>query len=448
MARSQLAKKDDYMEASVLPWLSCLAFAAIITAFLLGYLQQRNSLLAWVLLGYFGACLVFIAVRWYCRLDLAVYDVEKYQTWGAQIAALLRVDFWGNLPNLWMPFAAYTFPLGLLYAVFGISEPLGQLLSTVFGLGVILNLHRLATLWFDRRTADHTALFAALYPYGWVLGGTLNRDMLIAFCITLLFRALSELQNQERKGSRLGFGVIVFGSLLYMTLLRPPLFILGALAVFIFWVISPQATPRRRPLWRTVRVMALGLVMFLSVASFFMVDKYYAPRTNLEQGITGFSDVDRMNRRLEISENAESAYLKGVRYSSYLEVLTAMPVATGYFLFSPLPWQVSSPKQVLGILDSTWLILVSLYFLKGIKPLYHRHRKLTWALLTFLVMGITTSSVLQANAGSAMRHRTMFTFLMFPVAVHGMTRRRASRSAFRAGNRLVELRRPPAGRCD
>jgi len=434
------------MEVSVLPWLSCLAFAAIITAFLLRYLQQQDTLLAWVLLGYFFACLVFIAVRWYCRLDLAVYDVEKYQTWGAHLAALLRTDFWGNLPRVWTPFAAYTLPLGLLYAVFGPSEPLGQLLNTVLGLGVILNLHRLAALWFNRRTADHTALFAALYPYGWVLGGTLNRDMMVVFCLTLLFRSLTELQNQARVGPRPGLLVIALGSLGYMTLLRPPLFILGALAVFVFLVVGPQAPPRRRWLFRTVRLMVFGLVLVLGTTGLFVAGKYYTPRLDLEQGVTEFSQVDHMNRRLRISENAGSAYLTGVTYSSYRDVAQAMPVATCYFLFSPFPWQVSSPKQALGILDSTWLILVAIYFLKGIKTLFRGHRKIAWALVAFLVMGITTSSVLQANSGSAMRHRTMFTFLMFPVAIQGMMLRRASRTPRRAGTQTFELKRPSAGR--
>ncbi|MEJ2071728.1 MAG: hypothetical protein P8X58_15220, partial [Syntrophobacterales bacterium] len=145
------------MEA-LFSWFSCLAFAAIIAALLLRYLQRRDTILAWVLLGYFSVCFAFIVIRWSFRLDLAVYDVQKYQTWSAHIAALLRADFLGNLPHIWQPFAAYTLPLGLLYTVFGISEPLGQLLNTVVGLGVIFNLHRLATLWFNRRVADHTAL--------------------------------------------------------------------------------------------------------------------------------------------------------------------------------------------------------------------------------------------------------------------------------------------------
>jgi len=151
-----------------------------------------------------------------------------------------------------------------------------------------------------------------------------------------------------------------------------------------------------------------------------------------------------MNQRLRISEDAGSAYMKGVNYSSYHDVIKVMPLATVYFMFSPMPWQVSSPKQALGILDSTWMLLVCWCFLRGIKPLFRSNRKLTLALLTFLIVGFTTSSVLQANAGSAMRHRTMFSFVMFPVAVYGMTRRRASqRLRLRAG----ETRRQLSGGC-
>ena len=79
------------------------------------------------------------------------------------------------------------------------------------------------------------------------------------------------------------------------------------------------------------------------------------------------------------------------------------------------------------------MVLVCWCFLRGIKPLYRSNRKVTLALLAFLFVGVTTSSVLQANAGSAMRHRIMFSFMMFPIAVYGMTKPRApKRVRFRA----------------
>lgn len=169
------------MDGSAAPLLSCLAFTAIIIAFLLRFFQKQGGLLAGTLLGYFGICSALIVLRWYFQPDLAIYDTAKYQTLGAQIAALLRADFWGNLPYIIKAHAAYTLPLGLLYYLFGTSEPLGQMLNTALGLGVILNLHRLAAFWFSRRTADLTVLFLALYPTGWILGSTLNRDMMVVF---------------------------------------------------------------------------------------------------------------------------------------------------------------------------------------------------------------------------------------------------------------------------
>lgn len=434
------------MDAFLNSWLSFLAFAAIIAAVLLRYIQRRDSALAWILLGYFCVCCALIATKWYLRLDLAVYDVEKYQAGAIQIAALLRADFLGNLPYILRPYAAYTLPLGLLYFVFGDSEPLGQLLNTVLGLGVIMNLYRLATVWFNRRIANYTVLFLFLYPYGWILGSSLNRDMMIAFCITLFFRVLSEIRGRERGGARPGLWVAALGSCFYMALLRPPLLILCGLAVFVYWMAHPGAAPKRGQLHRTVRLTCIVLVMLLGSAGFFFLGKYDTARGKWEQEATQFCEVGSMNHRLRISEDAGSAYMSGVRYSSYLDVLKVMPLASCYFLFSPLPWQVTSPKQALGIVDSTWMMLVCWYFMKGIKPLYRSNRKLTMALLAFLLVGFTTSSVLQANAGSAMRHRTMFSFLMFPIAVHGMAKRYVSRPIFRVGIRDVELKRRAAWR--
>jgi hypothetical protein len=429
------------MDAFLVSWLSCLAFAAIIAALLLCRLKRRDDSLAYILLGYFCVCLVLIAVKWYLRWDLAVYDTDKYQALGAQIAALLRADFWGNLPYVLKAHAAYTLPLGLLYYIFGTSELLGQLLNTVLGLGVILNLHRLATLWFNRRLADRTALFMAFYPYGWILSSTLNRDMMIAFGITMFFRLLSELPGRKGARSSLWFRIAALGCLLYMALLRPPLLILGVLALFVYWMVNPLAASKGGRLYCTVKLSFIVFVVVLGSATFFIFGKYYTAQSQLEREATQFADVESMNQRLRISEDAGSAYLKGVKYSSYQDVVKAMPLATFYFMFSPLPWQVTSPKQALGILDSTWLMLMGVFFLKGIRALYRHNRKLALALLTFVIVGVTTSSVLQANTGSAMRHRTMFSFVLFPLAVHGMTMRQVARAPLRVTFRAIEPKR-------
>jgi len=433
------------MEASLVPWLSCLAFAAVILAFLSYNLYRQGNGLAWILMGYFWVCLSLILAKWYLRLDLALYDAEKYQAISTQISALLRTDFLGNLIYIFKPYAAYTLPLGMLYYLFGDSELLGQLLNVAFGLGVILNLYRLADVWFERRVANQTALFTAIYPFGWILSTTLNRDMMIIFCITLFFRLLAELRGRQRVGTG-GLWVGILGSLFYMTLLRPPLLILGGLALFIHGMADSGAAARRGRLHRFVKLTFIVLVFLLSSAGYFLYGKFYTAQSQLEQEATQFCEVGGMNQRLRISEGAGSAYMSGVRYSSYQDVLKNIPLATAYFMFSPFPWQVSSPKQALGMLDSTWMALVCWFFLKGIRSGNRTNRKLTMALLVFLLAGLSISGALQANAGSAMRHRTMFSYLMFPVAVRSLTRRQASRPAPGVRFRAAALAERPVGK--
>ena len=407
------------MESFWVTWLGALALVAIVLAWLLGRLYRCRDFLSWILLLCFALSLGFIWTKWYLSLDLAMYDASKYHYFAGQIAGLLKADFWGNLPYTVKPYWAYTMPLGILYFLFGVSEPLGQTLNAVIGLGVVLNLHRLAHLWFSPRIADRTALLLALYPYFWVLSGTLNRDQLIVFCISRFFLALTEVGLKGERQSSFKDLVWLVGSLLYMTLLRPPLIILGGLALFVFWMTHPAATLRRHWLLRMGRAMVIFSVLGLGGLSYLLCGRYYLNVSPIERDAGRISQLDEMNARLRISEKAGSAYLKGVSYSSYEDVVQIMPLATLYFLLSPLPWQVTSFKQALGLLDSFWLLWVYIHFLRGLRDLVGRQRRLGQALITFLLLGVALSGVLQANASSAMRHRPMFTLLMFPVAVYG-----------------------------
>ncbi|MGQ9688304.1 MAG: hypothetical protein ACUVXF_05890 [Desulfobaccales bacterium] len=419
------------MNSAVVPLWNCLVFAAMLSAFLLYYLQRQGGLLAKALLGYFAICLTLIVFRWYFQPDLAIYDTSKYQSLAAQIAGLLRTDFWGNLPCILKPHAAYTLPLGLLYFVFGVSEPVGQLLNTVLGIGIILNVHRLADLWFNRRTADYTALVMILCPIFWLLGSTLNRDMMVAFGITLLFRLLSGLSERSRAGIPFWQGAAVLTTILWLTLLRPPLFILACLAVLVFWLVSHRRALRQGWLDRNFRRGSILLLLIVAGFGLIVAGKQYQSRSPLDYEITKFSNLESMNERLRNSEGAGSAYFRGVSYDSYWEVVKAVPLATVYFLFSPFPWQVVTFKQALGLVDSVWILFLCWFFLKGIGPFCRHQPKIALALLAFMIVGIAASSVLQANAGSALRHRTMFSFLMVPVAVYGLAFRRAARSLVR-----------------
>jgi membrane protein CcdC involved in cytochrome C biogenesis len=397
------------------------AFASILVALLLFYLMKHRNSTAISFILFFFICFTFILTKWHLKLDLGTYDAELYQSIASNISTQLHLDFFGNLPHIFIGYSAYAVPLGFLYFVFGNSELVGQLFSTLLGLGVLYNLYHLALICFNRQVANLTALGMALYPYGWILGTTLNRDIAIAFFITWLFRVLAEAQDCHCTSSRTCRYAIGLGCILYLTLLRPPLLLLCGLTLLIYLLIQKRGFSISSNVFKSLKILVFSMIIAAIAISIFFAKDHLSSFRLTGQAIQ-LTSIDNLNHRLESSEEAGSAYMAGTRYTSTKDILSVMPLATVYFMYSPFPWQVRSPKQALGLVDSILLLIITYFFLKGVKTFYRRRRKFAVALLTFLILGFCTSSLLQSNVGAAMRHRTMFFFLMVPIAAYGFLR--------------------------
>lgn len=395
-----------------------MVFASLILAFLLFSLMKQQNSLSKSSIFFFFICLAFILAKWLCQWSLGAYDAPLYHSIATKVSTILHANFLDNLPRLFQSYWAYTAPLGIVYFFFGASEPVGQLFSTVVALGVIHNLYNLALICSSRRVAQVTAWTLTLYPYGWVLATTLNRDLPIAFFLTLLFRHLAEIQSGGRQTSRKMSLAVILGCVVYLTLLRPPLLLLCVVTLAIHLLIQKRAAGASHDLFRPLKVLLLaGLLLAAGGGAFWAKDNLASFRL-IGQALQ-FTSIDNLNHRLESSEDAGSTYMEGMRYGSPQDILTTMPLATLYFMYSPLPWQVRSAKQILGLVDASLLLIMTYFFWKGAGRLYRRHRKFAVILFAFLAVGFCTSGLLQSNVGAAMRHRTMFFFLMVPVAVQG-----------------------------
>jgi hypothetical protein len=236
-------------------------FASLIIASLLFYLMKHRSSLGKSLILFYFICLTFILAKWRCQWDLGTYDAQLYHSLATNVSTLLHVDFLGNLPRIFLGYSAYTVPLGLLYFIFGSSELVGQLFSTVVALGVITNLYHLALVCFNRRVAQRTAWAMTLYPYGWVLATTLNRDLPIAFCLTLLFRVLAEVQAGHRQTSRKLSYAISLGCVVYLTLLRPPLLLLCVLTLSIYLIVQKRGSWASTDLFRPLKALLVSVLL-------------------------------------------------------------------------------------------------------------------------------------------------------------------------------------------
>jgi hypothetical protein len=407
------------MEYSIEIFLRSMLPISIIICFFLYHLLTKNHELSRIILVYFAVCLIFIHLKWLFAFDLGSYDAALYHSLALRIHDLLEQDFFGNLCSIFQAYSAYTVPLGITYYLFGDIQLLGQIFSAVVGIGVIYNSYHLAEAWFDPKVAKITSLCLAFYPFGWVLAGTLNRDLLIIFFLTFFFGRISDFQKAQGGPVRFGTRVGAVACVAYLTLLRPPLLVLITLSYPVYLLAKSASSGKISGLFKPLRLLGvLAIISTLGLLVFYVGTEFGA-KTYILQKATQFMDYEEINKRLANSAEADSAYLTGVRFSSWQDILTALPLTVLYFLFSPLPWQVHTPKHALGLMDSILLIWLVYYFLKGFPSFCQRNRRMALFLLAFLLTGILTSSVIQANVGGAMRHRTMFSFLMLPVAVQG-----------------------------
>jgi len=399
-------------------FLRCLVIVSLVLAALTAYFSRKNPGLFRILLLYLLICLTFIQVKWLLHLDLGSYDAALYHSLSLSVREKLHKDLLGNLGGIFINYSAYTVPLGIIYYLFGGSQLIGQMFSALIGLGVLVNVYRLAEAWFDRRTAQLTSLCLALYPFGWVLAGTLNRDLPILFFLTALFRLLTRLSSTASLAPRLANWCGIVFCATYLALLRPPLLLLLGLSLMVFLLVSARKFAKP-DLTRPLRIVALSAIILLVGGGLFHLGTRYRIPSYLFGKSIQFLSLEEINKRLDNSSDADSAYAHDLRFGSLRDILTNLPRALLYFMFSPFPWQVRSVKHALGLMDSVLVVCLTFFFIKGCPSFCRRRRRVALFLLAFVLAGVVASSIIQANVGGAMRHRTMFTFLMFPVAVHG-----------------------------
>ena len=92
--------------------------------------------------------------------------------------------------------------------------------------------------------------------------------------------------------------------------------------------------------------------------------------------------------------------------SEPVNALTYLPLGLVYFLLSPFPWQVFTPRQVMAVPDVLiWYTLLPFVVLGLATMIRHRFRDA--AMLLLCIAGITILySLVEGNIGIIFRHRS------------------------------------------
>lgn len=123
-------------------------------------------------------------------------------------------------------------------------------------------------------------------------------------------------------------------------------------------------------------------------------------------------DIELEVAAMAISRQAENraigttAYLENVTLNQPADLIWQAPVRMIYFLYSPFPWDISALRHLKGLIDSGFLIFMTLIMWK--------YRKKLWKndvyryLLIILIIYILAFSFGTSNVGSAIRHKAKF----------------------------------------
>lgn len=98
-----------------------------------------------------------------------------------------------------------------------------------------------------------------------------------------------------------------------------------------------------------------------------------------------------------------------------------MPAKIMYFLFTPFPWQIRGIVELLVGISALALISATLLARRGFAALQRRPHYLT-LLLSYLLTGIVTYSIIEMNYGAAVRRRIQFIPIILLLAVIGLSK--------------------------
>lgn len=409
-----------------------------------------------VALSLVGLCTIITASRWRA---VAVILISAF---GIRLMAVLFQSYIGGLPDssgdavafehtAWewgrhgIKNAAQQFTgphsyfhswlISLLYALFGRSPVMAQSFSLWFGMGtVFLGWYLARSLWGDA-TARKAGWLLAFFPTLVLYSALIMREAFIWF---FLLVALFGVARWARRGGLNGMALALFGftgaTFFHGAMVVGAIGFLGLVALkALRQSLAGLFRYRLNPTSMLVGLIAIG-ALGLYAMGFFSV-----PKLGSFEKATDFNWIaERIEQRTKGSGGEQgAAYPQWTVPSSPAELVYKAPARALYFAFSPFPWDVSSPRHLIGLLDG--LLYVYLAYLM------FRNRRVVWrdpALGAFTVILISYFLVFGlaiGNFGTSIRHRSKFLAVLVVLVAPRLPRLRLTLNRPRVSSANVNI---------
>lgn len=270
------------------------------------------------------------------------------------------------------------------------------------------------------RSALIAALLVAIMPSYVLFSGLHMRDALVWLTTSLMLWSFCEWLTigDSRK---LAFAVVW---MLVTASLRAATFPLHAVVMlpFVFHVMYQR--------WRKdflARVLVLWMLPALVIGS--LVWLY------LQGALPGERVLSLDYFRVEMAWRAtsgSSGYLTTMVYSSWFDVIAALPLRTLHFAFGPFPWDVTNVAQAVTSFEGMVLFFATIGATTRLfRPTGTVNRRVVCFLVLFTVVGLFANAAIDSNYGTAVRHRMVYTaVLLLGASLPSLPRLRKSRLTY------------------
>lgn len=295
--------------------------------------------------------------------------------------------------------------LSPFYIFIGQSEMAGRVGNAMISLLIGYIIFKLAI----RITDDQTSLLASGIVLFWPTivfrSVTIQREIVSVVALLVFLWATTQWFDSITRNSI----IIAMTAAAVVYILRPENTVLLCAILGTIFIIQS----RKRPLYLAV------IALLVIPAGVYIVFNFDA--------ITGVGSTltpETIDTFAHYRAHGDAAYLTWLHYESWLDIILYAPLKIVYYLFTPFPWQIKTPVELVVGITAIGLFGATILSRRGIALLLHEHPEYLLVLLSYVIFGITTYAIVEMNYGAAVRRRIQFIPIIILLAVVGLSRLR------------------------
>lgn len=288
------------------------------------------------------------------------------------------------------PSSTYRRWSGILFFAWLIPGPslwYATIFVALLGSGSIYNVARLGEYLHSQKAGALAAVPMIFYPSYVAIHTVLLREAAILFGITTTALLLLKTIRNRPVIAIVGASI----SMALVTLLRPEN------GILLGGMIIGGAVMYVLPIRKSV-LAGVGLIGILGIVASIphiqpVRDWYLRTRADRFEGRT--------------------TYLGSIPFETSADVLFSGLLAAVYFLFTPFPWMIETPADLLIAVESAISIAFFIFALYGIVIAFRRFPVAVSVLVLGVVLGTILYGLGTVNVGTATRHRQSFLWVIF-----------------------------------